>query len=175
MNHPPRMPVSNPGCSPANLPAAQSARYIGVVSLNVYLWHIPTLMRIGNHFCADPALVALAVIVLALLFSEISYLLIERPSFGHASHGGASRCRPLGASLGSEEKGFHPVQRAVCIEPPWQFSRTSQSGSSTLSSQSRFFARSDTEAQRTTRPDPCCPDCQLEAGNLHRRQKRNSQ
>jgi len=49
------------------------------VSFSVYLWHLPILVLVGNHLRADPALVALAVIALALLFSGISYLMIERP------------------------------------------------------------------------------------------------
>jgi len=59
--------------------ATRPLRYIGVVSFSVYLWHLPILVLVGNHLRADPALVALAVIALALLFSGISYLLIERP------------------------------------------------------------------------------------------------
>jgi peptidoglycan/LPS O-acetylase OafA/YrhL len=59
--------------------ATRPLRYIGVVSFSVYLWHLPILVLTGNHLRADPALVALAVIALALLFSGISYLLIERP------------------------------------------------------------------------------------------------
>jgi peptidoglycan/LPS O-acetylase OafA/YrhL len=59
--------------------ASRPLRYIGVVSFSVYLWHLPILVLVGNHLRADPALVALAVIALALLFSGISYLLIERP------------------------------------------------------------------------------------------------
>jgi len=59
--------------------ATRPLRYIGVVSFSVYLWHLPILVLVGNHLRADPALVALAVIALALLLSGISYLLIERP------------------------------------------------------------------------------------------------
>ena len=59
--------------------ATRPLRYIGVVSFSVYLWHLPILVLVGNHWRSDPAFVALAVIALALLFSGISYLLIERP------------------------------------------------------------------------------------------------
>ncbi len=59
--------------------ASRPARFIGLISFSVYLWHLPIIEYVRRTFVMTPP--AKVLVVLALLFpaAALSYLVIERP------------------------------------------------------------------------------------------------